>query len=211
MAADRRISNPLALAVLTLLLERPMHPYEMVTTLRARGKEDSINIKYGSLYTVVRALHREGLISEAETVREGRRPERTVYGLTDAGRLEIRDWLRALLGELKQEFPQFLAGLSLMPALPPDEVIVMLEQRAGRVAEQIERYRTRMAGAAAEGVHEIFLVEDDYRLALYRAELDWLHALVGALRDGTLGGVDDWRRYFEESGPPETAAREPEP
>jgi DNA-binding PadR family transcriptional regulator len=211
VAADRKISNPLALAVLTLLLERPMHPYEMVTTLRARGKEDSINIKYGSLYTVVRALHRDGLISEAETVREGRRPERTVYAVTDSGRREVRDWLRALLGELTQEFPRFLAGLSLMPALPPDEVIALLEQRATRVAKQIERYHTRMADATARGVAELFLVEDDYRLALYRAELDWLRSLVAALRDGTLGGVDGWRRFHEESGPPDAAAREPQP
>ncbi|MGH8932475.1 MAG: PadR family transcriptional regulator [Egibacteraceae bacterium] len=194
---DRKISNPLALAVLTLLQERPMHPYEMVATLRARGKEDSINIKYGSLYTVVRALHRDGLVEEAETVRAGRRPERTVYALTDPGRREIRIWLTELLGELKPEFPQFLAGLSLMPALPVDEAVEILEQRATRVAARIERYRTRIVAATDQGVDEIFLVEDGYRLALDEAELEWLRALVTGLRTGAITGVEGWRDYHD--------------
>ncbi|MGH3322378.1 MAG: helix-turn-helix transcriptional regulator [Streptosporangiaceae bacterium] len=197
MTSERKIANPLALAVLTLLQERPMHPYEMVATLRARGKEDSINIKYGSLYTVVRALRREGLVEESETVRAGRRPERTVYALTDRGRREIGDWLRELLGELKPEFPHFLAGLSLMPALPLDEVAKLLEGRAARVAERMEMYRSRMAETTDQGVAEIFLVEDDYRLALDRAELEWLRGLVAALRAGTITGVRGWREYHE--------------
>lgn len=195
---NRKISNPLALAVLTLLQERPRHPYEMVTTLRARDKDDSINIKYGSLYTVVRALSRERLIEEAETVRAGQRPERTVYTLTDRGRQEIRDWLRELLGELKQEFPQFLAGLSLMPALPPDEVAGLLESRARRLDERIETYQGRIAGAKDQGVVEIFLVEDDYRVALDRAEREWIHRLVASLRSGTITGVQGWREYHDQ-------------
>ncbi len=195
--ADRKISNPLALAVLTLLQERPMHPYEMVATLRSRGKEDSINIKYGSLYTVVRALSRDGLIEEAETVRAGRRPERTVYALTGPGRREIRIWLTELLGELKPEFPQFLAGLSLMPALPVDEVVEILDQRATRVAARIAMYRSRIADATDQGVDEIFLVEDDYRLALDEAELEWLRALVTGLRAGAITGVEAWRGYHD--------------
>jgi DNA-binding PadR family transcriptional regulator len=198
MPARRRVANPLALAVLTLLQERAMHPYEMVTTLRERGKEDSINIKYGSLYSVVRALLREGLIREVETVRVGRHPERTIYELTEAGAQETRTWLRELLGDLEHEFPQFLAGLSLMPALPVDEAVELLEQRADRVAERIGRYESRMAEATGQGVDEIFLVEDDYRLALDRVELEWVRRLVAGLRDESITGVRWWRKYHEE-------------
>ena len=79
--ADRRrsITNPLALAVLACLHERPMHPYEMAATMRERGKEQSIKLNYGSLYTVVDSLAKNGLIEAVEARREGRRPERTVY------------------------------------------------------------------------------------------------------------------------------------
>ena len=62
-----------------------MHPYEISTTLRSRGKEQSIKLNYGSLYSVVESLPKHGLIEPRETVREGRRPERTVYAITEAG------------------------------------------------------------------------------------------------------------------------------
>src|SRR5438045_3608049 len=93
----RRVANPLALAVLSCLAERPMHPYEISTTLRERGKEQSIKLNYGSLYSVVEALQRHGLIVAQESTREGRRPERTVYAITVAGRDEFEDWLAELL------------------------------------------------------------------------------------------------------------------
>ncbi|GAA4065233.1 MULTISPECIES: PadR family transcriptional regulator [Actinomadura] len=195
MTGERKISNPLALAVLVLLQERPMHAYEMVTTLREREKQDSINIKYGSLYTVVRALHREGLIEEAGTARAGRRPERTVYALTDRGRREIRDWLRELVGEPHHEFPRFVAGLSLLPALPPDEAVELLERRADRIAERVDGYRTHMAETRALGVADIHLIEDDYRIAIDLAELEWIRRLVAALRSGAFEGMAEWRAY----------------
>ena len=78
----RKVSNPLALAVLACLAERPMHPYEMSTTMRERGKHESIKLNYGSLYSVVESLHKHGLIAPRETVKDGRRPERTVYEIT---------------------------------------------------------------------------------------------------------------------------------
>ncbi|GAA3507854.1 PadR family transcriptional regulator [Actinomadura keratinilytica] len=207
MTAERKISNPLALAVLVLLQERPMHAYEMVTTLREREKQDSINIKYGSLYTVVRALHREGLIEEAGTARSGRRPERTVYALTDRGRVEIRDWLRELIGEPQHEFPRFVAGLSLLPALPPEEAVELLERRAERVAERLAAYRARMAETRAAGVADIHLVEDDYRIAVGQAEVEWIRRLVDALRSGAFAGMDEWRAHHRRpagraAGPP---------
>src|SRR5438067_936296 len=79
----RSRTNPLALAVLACLYERPMHPYEVAQTLRQRAKHESIRLNYGSLYSVVEALDRRGLIRARETLREGRRPERTVYESTD--------------------------------------------------------------------------------------------------------------------------------
>src|SRR5258708_24569518 len=83
MPGGRSTSNPLALAVLACLHERPMHPYEMASTMRERGKEQSIKLNYGSLYTVVDNLAKHGLIEAQEARREGRRPERTGYPLSD--------------------------------------------------------------------------------------------------------------------------------
>src|ERR1041385_4907665 len=123
-----RPSNPLALAVLALLFERPMHPYEMAATLKERHKEESIKLRYGSLYTVIDALLGRGLIEAKETSRSGNRPERTVYVLTGVGLDELRDWMRDLIRRPAKEFTQFEAGLSLLPGLPPDEGVKLLRE-----------------------------------------------------------------------------------
>ena len=56
-------SNPLALAVLVSLYEKPMHPYEVAQTLRTRAKQESVRLNYGSLYAVVETLEKRGLIA----------------------------------------------------------------------------------------------------------------------------------------------------
>ena len=89
MLTRARPSNPLALAVLALLFERPMHPYEMGVILKQRHKEESIKLRFGSLYTVIDLLQSRGLIVARETARDGKRPERTIYEITPAGRDEL--------------------------------------------------------------------------------------------------------------------------
>ena len=115
----RNRNNPLALAVLICLSERPMHPYEVATTLRQRQKHESVRLNYGSLYAVVASLEKRGLIAPQETMRDGRLPERTVYKLTDAGLIEAHDWLTDLISTPVKEYPSFEAALSFLPALPP--------------------------------------------------------------------------------------------
>lgn len=190
----KRLSNPLALAVLVLLFERPMHPYEMASTLKERHKEDSIKLRYGSLYTVIRTLQQAGFIAPTGTQREGRRPERTVFALTAAGRVEMRDWLRELLAKPSKEFPRFEAALSLMPALAPEEVRQLLEDRRVRLDLLLEQRTQGLEAARAEKLPRLFLIESEYALALLRAERDFVSALAGDIRDGSLEGVALWQQ-----------------
>jgi DNA-binding PadR family transcriptional regulator len=188
MASDRKVSNPLALAVMALLYERPMHPYEMVSVMRERGKHESVRLKYSSLYSVVEALEREGLILPLETLREGRRPERTIYGLTDAGRVEFLSWLRELLSEPVKEYTQFAAGLTFLPALPPAETVTLLEERVRRLEEEVGEMRSRLDAVVEQGLPRLFLGEAEHELVLREAELGWVRELVREIRTGTLGG-----------------------
>ena len=119
MVAKRRFSNLLALAVLSCLSERPMHPYEISQTLRHRGKDESIKLNYGALYGVVESLAKAGFIEVQETVREGKRPERTIYAITEAGRDEHEQWLAELIATPTREYHSLEAGLALMAGLPP--------------------------------------------------------------------------------------------
>jgi DNA-binding PadR family transcriptional regulator len=201
VASKRKVSNPLALAVMALLYERPMHPYEMVTLMRERGKHESVRLRYSSLYSVVGALEREGLIVVRETVREGRRPERTVYGITGAGREEFLTWLRELLREPVKEYTQFAAGLSFLPGLPPEEAITLLEERVRRLEEETGEMRSRLDTAAEQfELPRLFLVESEHELMLREAELEWVSGIVGEIEAGELGGLSEWRSFHSELG-----------
>src|SRR5262245_12790941 len=165
MAKKRKVGNLLALAVLAYLVRGPMHPYELSRTLRDNGDARSIKFNHGSLYMVVQQLAKAGFIAEQETSRAGLRPERTVYALTDVGRGELRDWLRELVEEPQHEYPHFVAALSLIAALPPDDVVRLLRSRLDRLVAQRTEIRALVDGALAAEVHPLFLVEEDYRLA----------------------------------------------
>ncbi len=212
MATRSHPANPLALAVLALLFERSMHPYEMAATLKQRHKEESIKLRYGSLYTVIELLLSRGFIRAKATSREGKRPERTVYALTDAGREELLDWMRDLLRDPVKEYPQFEAALSLMPVLPPDEAIALLRDRALRLAGEVARLETALAAVAelpwpaVAGTHKLppallkqrrfpplFTVEGEYRLAMIRAEQAFVTELIRRFVDDGWGPVDLWR------------------
>jgi DNA-binding PadR family transcriptional regulator len=210
MAKSSQLSNPLALAVLALLFERPMHPYEMAATLKERHKEESIKLRYGSLYTVIDALLARGFIVAKEVSREGKRPERTVYALTGAGLDGLRDWMRDLLRHPSKEFTQFEAALSLMPVLPPDEAVTLLRGRAlhlsGRVW-QMEGQLGELAGQdlgtltdqnlpaplARQKFPPLFVVESEFRLAMVKAELAFVSELVRRITEDGWGPVALWR------------------
>jgi DNA-binding PadR family transcriptional regulator len=194
MARRRKVSNLLALSLLTLLTERPMYPYEMASMLRERGKDNAIKINWGSFYTVVQNLEKHGFIQAVEVAREGRQPERTTYQITGAGRAELTDWLRELLSVPEREHSSFEAALGESAVLPPDELIDLLQQRLatleeanGRLQAELETLVTRLP--------RLFLIESEFYLAQRRAEEEWIRGLLKEFTGGTFPGLDDWRRF----------------
>jgi DNA-binding PadR family transcriptional regulator len=198
MAKRRKVGNLLALALLAGLREKPMHPYEMATLLRERGKDFSIKIQWGSLYTVVQNLEKHGFVEAVDTTRQGKRPERTVYALTAAGRAELDDWMRELLAQPRHEFTAFEAALSNAGVLRPETVIELLQQRIVALDAGIRDAREQMA-KALETVPRLFLVEWEYKLAMAEAEASWTRSLLTELVDGTMPSMDLWRRYHQET------------
>ena len=185
-------TNPLALAVLALLSERPMHPYEMAQTMRERHQEEVIKLNYGSLYTVVESLRNHELITASATQKAGNRPERTVYAVTEAGTRELHDWLRELIAVPAKEYPRFEAGISLVGLLPPDDALTVVEQRERAVGEQLAALAVLLERLAGMGLPQLAWIELDYRMAMLRAERTWLTWFATATRDGTVGGYSAW-------------------
>jgi DNA-binding PadR family transcriptional regulator len=197
--STRKRSNPLALAVLTCLYERPMHPYEMAQTLRARAKHESVRLNYGSLYGVVESLERQGLVRAVETFREGRRPPRTVYEITDPGRTEMYDWLSELLSVPIKEFPQYEAALSFLPGVPPDEAVALLRQRCEAIEIRLDQMQASHDVATKRGLPRLFSIEGEYEMALLRTELDFTRSLIADIESASLSGLDEWRSWHEQA------------
>jgi DNA-binding PadR family transcriptional regulator len=183
-SAEPRRST-LAMVLLALLLEAPMHPYRMQQMIKERGQDQLVNVaQRNSVYQALDRLVRDGLARPGGTTREAGRPERTVYEITEAGAATLRRWLTAMLPAPAREFPEFPAALAFLPILPPGEVCTLLERRVGALAEKLALIEQQ----APPGLPRLFLIEDEYRAALLRAELDWLRALIDDLRTGRL----DW-------------------
>lgn len=184
----------MALAVLQLVAEAPTHPYEIKQKMHERGIDRAIPLKGASLYDTVERLAKDGLIEPIVTNRDGRRPERTIYKITQAGGDELETWLRQLLEEPSQEYPRFGAALMFIGALRrKDEAIKVLERRAVALEAEIAAVDTVIRGVPA-GLPRLFLIEDEYVQAMRRAELDWLRRTVDELEAGTL----EWPQMLEE-------------
>jgi DNA-binding PadR family transcriptional regulator len=188
----RNRSNPLALAVLICLYERPMHPYEVATTLRQRNKHESVRLNYGSLYAVVASLEKRGLIAPQEIQRSGRLPERTVYDLTEAGQIETHDWLTDLISTPVKDYPSFEAALSFLPALPPADVVGLFHERAQRLEFELAQAQASRELIEKQHLPRLFWVEDEFRDLLRKTELEYVRRLAREIESGTLEGLDWW-------------------
>jgi len=185
--------SPLALAVLAMLTETPMHPYRMQQLIKARGKDEVINVgQRNSLYQTIDRLVRGDLIAIRETERDGAFPERTVYEITEAGRDTARLWLREQLAQPARDFPAFPAALSFLPLLSADDACRQLETRIGALERELIRFDEATEHATQLQVPRLFLLEGELVRAQLVVELDWVRTVVTDLKAGTLTWSPEW-------------------
>ena len=191
--------SPLALAVLALLCEAPMHPYRMQRLIKERGKGEVVNVRErASVYQVIERLEREALISPRETVREKGRPERTVYEITDEGRYTAQVWMREMLAMPKREYPEFPVAIAYLPLLSPEEASGLLEERIGALEEELGRIDAEL-DKDRDAVPRLFLLEMEYLRTALEAEISWISALVGDLHAGRITWSEEWMRRLAET------------
>ncbi|MBD0690686.1 PadR family transcriptional regulator [Streptomyces sp. CBMA123] len=185
--SPKRPANTLALAVLGLLLEQPMHPHALAGTLRERGMERAFKLTTGSLYDTVRALTRDGWIEADGTEQVGNRPARTVYRHTPAGRDGFTDWLDELIREPSPEYPRFLSAVGYLGALGPARAAEALRERAAALRERITRDAEAYRVAREEhDAPRLFVIEAEYAAAMAQSELAWVERTADEIEHGTL-------------------------
>lgn len=209
------------LMVLVLLAEAPMHPYEMQRLMQWRGKDQVVRVQRGSLYPAVERLARAGLIEPLETGRDGRRPERTVYQLTEEGRDTADTWLSSMIRTVRSEFPEFPAALSFMPMLAADEARSQLTARLFGLGREIAAIKSIIGDLNEKyQLPRLFAIENEYRLEMLAAEHRWVSGILDDLATGELywdtQTIRDWAEGLSDRmgafpGIPRTSAEPDQP
>lgn len=185
--------SPMALAVLTMLFEAPMHPYRMQQLIKERGKDEVINVgQRAGLYQTIHRLERDGLIHARKVTREENRPERTIYELTEVGQQTLLDWMRQILSTPSKEFPEFPAAISFLPVLAPKDAQKQLEKRA--IALDAEMKRIEREVAKVSFLPRLFLLEMELLRESLATEWKWVRSVVEDLHSGELTWSKTWLR-----------------
>ena len=172
-----------------------MHAYRMHELIKRRGKDSVVNVtQRNSVYQTIARLLRSGLISVQSTERDEGRPERVVYEISDDGRSALTTWLKDMLGAPAREYPDFPAALAFLPVLTAKDALLALEQRAGEVDAQLVQSQAIARQLLDGGLPRLFLIEDEYKQAMLKAELAWLKKLVEDLKSKALTWNTQWLR-----------------
>lgn len=178
--------TPLALMALELLHERPMHPYEMHQLLRARSAGIVVKLSAGSLYRTIERMAARGYLEFVETSREGRRPERTTYRITEAGRDAFAERVREIIAEPEAEFPIYPVGIGLLHTLDRDDALIQLRRREMDIAANIARIKVYIDNLQNGDIPEMYWVDTKLMLALQQAELDWTSRFIADIESEAL-------------------------
>ncbi|MFS0734300.1 PadR family transcriptional regulator [Microbacterium sp. 1P10UB] len=179
-AVDRL--TPLGTMVLALLVEGDMHPYEMMRLMRGRREDRLVSITNGTLYHTVGRLERAGLVAQVRVDRDGNRPERTTYTLTDEGAEAVREWVRRELP--RTDHPaEFRIALAEAHNLDRAEVVDLLRARRAGLEGQYALHRDGREDALERAVPEVYLLEVEREAVLLETELRWLDGLLDRLDD----------------------------
>lgn len=159
-------------AILGLLDVAPQSGYDL-----GRAFERSVahfwHADQSQVYRTLDRLEADGAIT-TETIPQQGKPDRRVHSLTDAGRDEFTDWLRAPLEHLKPKEP-FLARLFFAAPLGVDGVIALLDEREAAIRAGLDQLRALPTAEGDLGA-VLRMATLDAGIAQGEAELNWLQA-----------------------------------
>ncbi len=178
--------TPLGVAALSLLVEEPMHPYEMYQLLIARHEDRLVKVRPGTLYHAVGRLEEQGLVAATGTDREGNRPERTTYTISEAGREALTTRLQDMLAIPVNEYPSFPLAISEAYNLPAGVVVELLDRRLKALQEQLGFLGTGEDLLRKKGVERKYWIDVQYQQSMLRTEIGWIRGLQDQLSTGEL-------------------------
>ena len=183
--------TPLAVAALALLAEGPTHPYEMYQTLVQRSEDRLVKVRPGSLYHTVDRLARQGLVRATGTEREGNRPERTTYEITEEGSLSLGQRVADILATPVNEFPEFPLGLGEAHNLPLETVVGLLRKRVGLIRANITMLDQVIHIIRGKNLPVKYWLDVRYLRAMAEADVATLESLIDDLDSGEISWAEE--------------------
>lgn len=178
--------TPLALSALGLLVERSMHPYEMYQLMLERNEDWLVKVRPGSLYHTVERLQAASLVESKGTAREGNRPERTTYAITDAGREALTTRISELLKQPVREFPHFPFAIGEAHNLPAEQAISDLNNYISALDDDIAEIDRLIKLAESQGIPEVYWLGGHYIRSMTIAQRDWIRTCISRIESKDL-------------------------
>lgn len=191
--------SAVAVMILALLHEQPMHPYQVHQNLVERGDTRLVRVNAGAVYHGVERLEKEGLVEAAGTERAGNRPERTTYRITDAGRSAFAARLTSFLGDDHPAYPLFSVGLAEAHEIPAASAIEQLVRRREREAANLAGLAAAREQLRTMGLPRRYLLDVEHDLAILDAEVAWLDRTLEELRADALNWAQPFPSEFKEA------------
>jgi DNA-binding PadR family transcriptional regulator len=165
---------------------QPVHGYDVRRELLSWSADRWANIQPGSIYHALRKLTEEGLLREVAIEQVGARPARTTYEITPAGVDEFETLLRQYWWQLHDVTDPFAAAFSFLPALPREEAIAALRNRAQLLQASAKSMRSSLESAwirESKPVNVAWMFE--LWIARAEAEIGWCERIADRIEAGT--------------------------
>ena len=176
------------LAILSLIVEKPRHGYEIEQVIEERGMREWTEVGFSSIYYILKKLESAGLLHGRLEQQAGRGPARKVYAVTDPGRAA---WHKAAVEALStQQRPNmpFQLGLANLPGLEIDECVTAVRQYRDKLVQQRDHVRGRNQQEGEKAPLHVKAMFD-LSLTLIEAELGWIEGFIDELSADQVPGT----------------------
>ena len=170
---------------------QPVHGYDVRRELLSWSADKWANIQPGSIYHALRKLAEEGLVREVASGRDGGRPAKTTYEITEKGQGEFQNLLRDAWWNLQPSTDPFMASFSFLPALPREEAAAALRNRAIQLRAGVHQLDAAMTADWVDKKPAFVSWMWERNIAISEAEIAWCERTAERIESGESYGVPD--------------------
>jgi DNA-binding PadR family transcriptional regulator len=169
------------LLLLGLLLDRPMHGYEIYQTIQNEGIDGWFSISAAGVYYSLRKLHEQGLVVESRQ-RRGGSASKSIYRLTGNGRSAFMEAMDVELASQEEPCLDYDLAIYLLNKVPVQRALPPLERREAWLARQTGEVRAAISAKRAREGSPLKLAILDHKLRYLEMEKEWLAGVAASVR-----------------------------